>query len=330
MEKLQYNVVERDTKNASGKAKKDVCRILFADGFRYLYKPMRNRFLRVIQQLYAISCLDKDVCLFVQYPANLNVCYNYLKWKACFKIAIIHDLESLRGSRDAKEELSILNSFDLVISHNARMSLYLEKNGLKAKIFNLDIFDYLMPEHFSVVSEYDKKEIAFAGNLAKSTFLQKIGALSDFRFSLYGSWIKELDMITRNKNVSYLGSFASEALIENLRGGWGLVWDGNSIDTCNGINGEYMRYNCPHKVSMYIVAERPIIIWKEAAMADYVINNNLGIAIDSLHSLQNAMSKISDDDYMSMIVSVRREKKKLINGEHLDKIVRNIKAEYLL
>ena len=46
MERIQYNVIERDTKNASGKAKKDVGNILRINGFKNLYNPLEYRYFR--------------------------------------------------------------------------------------------------------------------------------------------------------------------------------------------------------------------------------------------------------------------------------------------
>lgn len=329
MRKVQYNVVERDTRNASGKAKKDVCKILSNNNYKYLYRPSNNRYLRIIQQIIAISKLKKEEYLFVQYPANLDICYKYLKSKTCLKFVIIHDLESLRGTKNIQKEISILNEFNAVISHNAQMSHYLKLNGLTTEIFDLEIFDYLMTNPFQVISTHNKKEVTFAGNLAKSTFLQEIGRLANLKFLIYGAPITDLDKITKNENVEYAGVYTSEKLIENLHGGWGLVWDGDSIDTCNGISGEYMRYNCPHKVSMYIVAERPIIIWRQAAIANYIIENNLGIAVDTLYDIDKVIDSINEDMYQDILCAVRIEKEKLIHGYHLNTLLKQIENKYL-
>jgi hypothetical protein len=31
-----------------------------------------------------------------------------------------------------------------------------------------------------------------------------------------------------------------EELIKNLQGRYGLVWDGDALDTCSGLTGEYL------------------------------------------------------------------------------------------
>lgn len=37
---------------------------------------------------------------------------------------------------------------------------------------------------------------------------------------------------------------------------------------------------------MNLAAKMPILIWKEAALKDFVIDNNIGVAIDSLKILK--------------------------------------------
>lgn len=324
MKYLQYNLFERETKNASGKAKNDVSAILRKLGFQNMYNPCNNAYIRLAQQFFSILGINKDTFLVVQYPANLSLFYRLISKKQCYKVAIVHDLESLRGFRDIKTEISILNSFDVVISHNYIMTKYLEENGLVAKILDLQIFDYLLPNGLSINKKYNKKEIAFAGNLEKSKFLCDLKSLNDLTFNIYGIPKNIGDSLNNESNINYKGAFPAEKLIEEIQGGWGLVWDGNSIDTCNGINGEYMKYNCPHKVSMYIISERPIIIWKEAAMSKFVKDNHLGIVIKSLSDLPSIINKISVIEYEEFLNSVRNLKKVLVKGNNLGNIIEQL------
>ena len=62
MERIQYNVIERDTKNASGKAKKDVGNILRINGFKNLYNPLEYRYFRVMHQSNIYKRHLSDLC----------------------------------------------------------------------------------------------------------------------------------------------------------------------------------------------------------------------------------------------------------------------------
>ena len=327
MDLLQYNVYERDTKNAAGKAKKDVCHILERNNFRYFYRPSHHRLIRVVQQLFAISSLKKGQILFVQYPANIRLCYRYLStFKSVRKLCIIHDLESLRGTLSPAEEISLLGMFDYIISHNAKMTSYLREQGLKTPVIDLSIFDYLMNENFDVVECHDKNIVAFAGNLQKSQFIYHLCDIPNVRFALYGVKPDGLDSALRPRSVEYGGAFSSEEVVKKLCGGWGLVWDGNSLDGCDGVNGQYLKYNCPHKTSMYIVAERPVIIWSQAAMADYILKKRLGIVVDNLNGIGDCIAKVSNEEYREMLENVKDEKKRLVAGQSLQNVLNQMLA----
>ena len=120
-------------------------------------------------------------------------------------------------------------------------------------------------------------------------------------------------------NLTYKGFFDSEH-VSNIEGSWGLVWDGDSIDTCDGIYGTYLRINSPHKLSLYIVSLLPIIIWEESALAGYVVEKGLGFTIKTINDIPNLLSKISSDDYKRLLENVKREREDLINGIHLKNV----------
>ena len=102
-----------------------------------------------------------------------------------------------------------------------------------------------------------------------------------------------------------------------MDGSWGLVWDGISVNRCEGEFGDYLRYNAPHKLSLYIAAGIPIIIWKESGLAEYVIKKNLGVAIGSIADIKNAINKISEEEYKKMLTNIRNESQEIRSGKHL-------------
>lgn len=79
-----------------------------------------------------------------------------------------------------------------------------------------------------------------------------------------------------------------------------MVWDGTSVSTCTGDFGEYLQYNNPHKTSLYIRCQLPVIIWKQAALADFVRENGIGICVDSLEELEKILNTLSEEEYAEM------------------------------
>jgi len=70
-----------------------------------------------------------------------------------------------------------------------------------------------------------------------------------------------------------------------LKEHFGLVWDGEEIETIAGTTGEYLRYNSPHKASLYIVSGLPLIVWKESAIYELVKQYNIGFGVSNLMEL---------------------------------------------
>lgn len=72
------------------------------------------------------------------------------------------------------------------------------------------------------------------------------------------------------------------------------MWDGDGINGCSGNTGEYLRYNNPHKLSLYMVSGLPVVIWSKAAEAEFVINNNVGVVVDDINDFNDVFDKIDE------------------------------------
>lgn len=232
---------------------------------------------------------------------------------------MIHDIESLRLNKDERngisKEISFFNKFDKVISHNPNMSKWLIENGLKVPVKNLIIFDYNNPQPMSS-SKFDRS-ISFAGNLEKSKFLNKLKIRSDVYLMGPGA--------TQNypENIHYKGVFTPEEVPAQLTKGFGLVWDGDSIETCNGLFGEYMKFNNPHKVSLYLSSGMPVIIWNQSAMADFIKEKNIGIVTESLSNLDELLNQVTEENYLEMEKNVNQVAHDLRNGAYIYNAVLN-------
>ncbi|UZW66162.1 hypothetical protein OC195_19990 [Priestia flexa] len=99
-----------------------------------------------------------------------------------------------------------------------------------------------------------------------------------------------------------------------IEGSYGLIWDGESTETCTGLTGNYLKYNNPHKTSFYLSCGLPVVIWKEAALAPFIAENNLGIIVTSLKEMDDIISNISDKEYSIMKNNVLEVAEKVRNG----------------
>ena len=241
-------------------------------------------------------------------------------------VLIIHDIHSLKRQDlpSLQKEISLLNRADAVIVHNNAMKQVLMQYGFNVKnIFILGLFDYLYDSE-KFIDHSSDAGIVFAGNLDKSVFIQSmIQTNKEVLFQLYGQQSEDW---TRFGNVEYHGSFPPDELPGSLSGKYGLVWDGVRIDQCSGIFGQYLRYNNPHKTSLYIAADLPVIIWEQAAIADLVERYHIGILVSDLHDLNTVMQRVTDDEYRIMQSNIHQMKEKVITGSYLKKQLYNIES----
>lgn len=232
-------------------------------------------------------------------------------------ISLIHDVALLRYEKISKDDLSEFNLMkdisDEIIVHNAKMEQWFIENGFKkSKIIILNIFDYIMPQRNRTIHFSDKVIIAGNLDISKSRYLCELKSLKS-NFILYGP---NYDNRIAGNNICYKGSFPPEELPSHINQGFGLIWDGVSIDTCSGNYGNYLRYNNPHKLSLFISSGIPVFIWKEAAEASFVVNNGLGFSISSLKDIDNILKEIDLSLYNKLLKNVDGFASQLVNGEN--------------
>ena len=315
--------------HAGSKARNDVSRTLEELGYKNVGIRHRNykskaftSFIRKLQiiWLYYSHLATAQIVIF-QYPGVISHwLLKKLKKKGCRIIMLIHDIESIREERCFNEK-EIFNYADNIISHTKNMTNTLVDNGVNSSIHEIYIFDYYVKEE-NVHQEKDLTSIAFCGNLGKSHFIYE---LDNSKWQIH-TYLYGIDCNTEftNANLEYMGKFESDD-ISSLKGAWGLVWDGNSPESCDTTPiGRYLRFNSSHKVSLYIVAEKPLIVWNKSALAEFVTDKGLGIAIDSLYNIDIRIRNITKEEYGQFLLNIRELKKSLVNGEILKSAIKSI------
>ncbi len=242
--------------------------------------------------------------------------------KKCKIVSVIHDVEILRETyfRDfSKTEFEfMLKNSDYFIVHNDIMKEYFAStlNISPERLISLEIFDYGFNSKKTNITT-PTAELVVAGNLEKkkSVYVYLLKDLNDgLKINLYGPNYEDDG---ENDNVKFVGSFPPDEVPNVLNGKFGLIWDGDSLEGCAGQTGNYLRYNNPHKTSLYITAGIPIVIWKEAALARFVEKNNIGITIASLSEIKGKIASLSDSEYAQMQKNTLEISEKLKNGHYL-------------
>ncbi|HJG66686.1 MAG TPA: hypothetical protein K8V14_05155 [Staphylococcus ureilyticus] len=329
---MKYILSWQDSAQNTGgvKAKKDTELFLNEEGFTAIKIPAGRikKLLYVLFKLPFILMRIRSGVIAVQFPTGtwtiLDLITRYVKNLSGAKLVyIIHDIETLRywsesdNDRKKEIELRLLKRADGIISLNAKMTEWLRSKGVKVPIENMCIWDYDNPQPVREIGEYNRT-VGLAGNLDKVQFLKKIP--SDINIYVYGP-NKESDY---PDNVKYVGNFSPDLLPLKFKESFGLVWDGDEINTCSGPLGNYLKYNDPHKLSMYLSSGIPVVIWSKAATAEFVKNVKVGILIDNLNSLNTELNNINEDEYKIMCSNAVNLSKKMRKGYFLKTALQNL------
>ena len=287
-------------------------------------------FLDLVGIIQACLLLKKGDILFLQYPVKKYFSFlcNVARIKGAKTVSLIHDLGSFRRKKlTIEKEISRLSHSDYIIASNENMKTWLQEHEMKKPIGALGLFDYRSAsfnEHSSKTVFQGTTNIIYAGALSmrKNAFLVELTkSLSTWNLTIVGN--KDgLEGLQDNPHVSYRGFLPSEEFISHINADFGLVWDGDSLDTCSGDYGTYLHWNSPHKVSFNLRAGLPVIIWKEAAVAPIIKKYGVGIAIDSLRELDVILPKLSQEDYRKMKENAAEMAKRLNQGSFLREAIR--------
>ena len=334
-------------RNAGNKARNDVEEIVKREGYQPLLLTVEDWYqmgtvkaqqhkAKALAQ--AFSQLKSGDQLLIQFPM---LHHSFFTTRLVRKIQrrgvqvyfIIHDLEALRYAnldtvplkhkiRVHLQESSLLKVADGVIAHNPIMKSVLVEKGIpEHKLVSLEIFDYLIPNYQEKDGLSKDQPIIVAGNLAqeKAGYLYQLPARP--AYNLYGVGFDESRALA---NETYFGSFLPDELPAALEGGFGLVWDGDSAETCSGVFGEYLRYNNSHKASLYLASGFPLVVWKQSALSHFVLEKGCGIAVESLHDMKETIDNLSDADYQDLVDNAKRVGQEIRDGHYLKTALKHL------
>ena len=335
-------------KNAGNKARNDVEAILISEGYKGFELKVENwykmNFFKAQQHKYystksVFDQLGAGDELLIQFPIIHHTFFISQLIKQAQKRGVkfyllIHDVETLRhaaGSevklrhklRNYFQEKKAMMSVDGIIVHNDIMKGVLANQGFPVnKMVSLEIFDYLIPNFQEKSLPQKEQAIIVAGNLnqTKSGYLYSLPESP--AYNLYGVGYDESRALN---NITYFGAFMPDDLPVALEGSFGLVWDGDSSETCQGTYGNYLRFNNSHKASLYLAAGFPLVVWKESALSHFVLENSCGIAVESLHNLKETIDNLSDTDYKDLVDNAKRVGQEIRDGHYLKTALTHLK-----
>jgi len=244
-------------------------------------------------------------------------------------VCFIVDIDGIKDGNSMLlgKEISFFRKIKYFILLNEKMGLWL-RSKVPGIVFSKIDFHSFLAEPVLLARE-KSFNIVFAGNLAKSHFLDQLHLLRNNRYSLhfnlYGPGQGE--NMTKQANVTYYGVEKPYDLPGKLQGSFGLLWDGDSIDGPAGSLGDYMQYISHHKLSLYILSNLPLIVPATAASAILVEKYNIGFAVNSLYEIEEKIKNLSQAEYRQMQINMQPLAEKISKGEFLAEAMDEIMRE---
>ena len=347
-ETLHY---DHDTlKNALGKGRDDYFEVLRRMGFERIAIPSfrKKRFMSVRERIdveksltaawkAALRRLKAGDTLIIHSPNSEKfLAYAHMIKKLhsrgvriivlTFELETFFKMDYRRFARikrfsSKRTEAILFRCADAVVVHNDVMKSRLGGAGFDTeKMFSVGVMDYLCDE--ALDRSIDRRiakdlPVIYAGHLTKEKSTFEYDLPEGFRCNLYGPDYTG----PVNDDVRYMGAFDPMTLMNVMEGSFGLVWAGNSCSGCYGAYGDYLTFNNPHKIALYLASGIPVIVWSGAAMADFVRREKCGIVVDDLYSVSGLTEKISDDEYNIMRLNACRVGNDMRRGVHIKQAV---------
>lgn len=304
----------------------DAERILIREGFEKIEFPRHDSFTPVakldrlrylLRQSFSIKKDSILIFLFPVYSKAVRILIERLLKKGVRCICYLADINGIKDGdeKGLQEEIDFLKQFQYFIVHNAAMKAWLNSIIPGNVSEEISFFDFLAEA--VQTNRVLTNEIVFAGNLAKSPFLEKLHLLKDtpLLFNVYGPG--GTAVMEDQKNVNWQGSFPPYQLPSKLKGSFGLLWDDACIDKPCGHYGAYMPYISHHKLSLYILSRLPIIVPAIAGSAPLIEKYGIGFAINSLYEIPQKISSLTEAEYFQMQENMNTLAKEISTGERL-------------
>lgn len=305
--------------------------ILRQEGYLPLKLPDTAGFYLPMQRWIAANRLLRNIpadsTVVVHHPIYPRM-YRYLVRRLLGKkirvVLLVADIDGLKDNDEPvlAREIDLFRSIHYFIVHNANMEAFIREYAPLAKVVQLGPFDFLATPYSGTRMQF--QGINFSGNLSKSPFLEKVGQISGLQFQVYGEGCTP-GMLAQ-PNLQYHGIHPAQQLPSILKGSYGLIWDGVSLDEPTDALGRYMHYIHHHKLSLYILAGLPVIAPVFSGSAAFILTHQIGWLVNTLYEIPDLLKTIDRVTYEQTCRRMIPLARSISTGMHLRKALSAIEA----
>jgi hypothetical protein len=289
-------------------------------GFIALKHP-KQFFARFIFLCKLFFSLKKGTVVFFLHPLYTRTnkfIVRLARMRGGIPICFVTDINSLRDKTiDLSKEIGYWAALHYFIFHNDEMKRLVEsKVGKRSSTF-ISLFD-LMVEPV-LAKRQNSNEVVFAGNILKCPFVHDLHHIEAIQWRIYG-----VTKIEVSHNVSHVQLVDDISDRQPLKGSYGLIWEGNSIEDISNYNGQYLKWVSPLKLSNYLLHSLPVITHKDAAVAPFIEKYKIGFCVSSLHEVAERINKISEEEYQALVANTYPFATKIAAGYYTKKAIEDI------
>ncbi|HGF7723027.1 TPA: beta-1,6-galactofuranosyltransferase [Enterococcus faecium] len=257
-----------------------------------------------------LSCVLPGDTVIVQYPLWTNHTefelefINYLKTVGHAKIvALVWDIISwVQDDRDrdyrGDASLWMLNKYDLVIAANPKMAKRLrEEGGVTSPMIPMYLSDFVY--NGPLAQKKFKKELYYVATGIDPAFIK------EYPTNIPINFIGPNDRVQRPvpDHIHLWGPMDNNDIPYQLDGGFGLLYYPQN-GAYKGMH-RYGEYNNPMKLSLYLASGLPVISLANTAHAKWIKERGVGLIIDNLADIDQAIEAISEEEYYRMLENIK-------------------------
>lgn len=200
---------------------------------------------------------------------------------------------------------------DLLILPSPNMAEKLHQEGLRNNnIIYQNLWDHL--------TSFEPKDVQFSHEVNFLGNQQRFPFTKDWNYKTPLRLFAKVNERNESLNVEYMGFYPGDKLFEKLDRGFGLCW---SVNTDDQDEEAYSHLNASYKLSTYLAAGMPVIANKGISSEKFIKDHNLGIVLDSLDDLDDAIQNIDESQYNAMAHKARNVGYLLRNGYMTKKVL---------
>ena len=239
---------------------------------------------------------------------------------------LLRDSVVLQENADSFSEINMLNQADVIFTPNEIMNSGLRAAGVKVRLLAIGLNFVTLPAPQQATLDVNPFKVLVDDELLQTIEVDSINRIHGDDVRLYTYSQSTSNQIASNY-LTYISNMTEAEMVQALQNfdGFGLIWSGG-VYPYEQQAGRYMQFIYPVEAAVYIALEIPIIAWSGSALGHLINEHRIGITIDNLFDLHEAIKQLSLSEMYDMKNNLRRFKNTVSDAKYYDYIFNKMNA----